>query len=81
MCRAQFHSSSAAHAAQPARADRTPEASTSAPAPQKGNSEAMQKLIRQKTLGGRVQLLPTMAQGMTQISAPLSPNILAEPYK
>lgn len=41
----------------------------------------MQKLVRQKTMGGRVQLPPTMQQGMTQMTTPLSPNVLAEPYK
>ena len=42
----------------------------------------MQKLLRQKTMGGRVQMPPTMQQGtMTHITAPLSPNMLAEPYK
>lgn len=81
-CRAQLHGSADAHAAQPARADRIHDASTSASKPggQRGG-EAMQKLIRQKTSGGRVQLPPTMQQGMTAVSAPLSPNLLAEPYK
>jgi len=41
----------------------------------------MQRLIRQRTAGGRVQVPPTMQHGMAQVSAPLSPNILAEPYK
>ena len=41
----------------------------------------MQKLVRQRTMGGRVQMPPTMQQGMTHITAPLSPNVLAEPYK
>ena len=41
----------------------------------------MQKLVRQRTMGGRVQMPPTMQQGMTHITAPLSPNMLAEPYK
>ena len=28
-----------------------------------------------------MQVPPTMQQGMAQVSAPLSPNILVEPYK
>ncbi|CAK0786856.1 hypothetical protein CVIRNUC_010070 [Coccomyxa viridis] len=80
MHRAHLHSTAPGRAAQSARADRTSEASTSKPASQKGG-EAMQKLVRQRTMGGRVQMPPTMQQGMTHITAPLSPNMLAEPYK
>lgn len=88
MCRAQLHGSACAQAALPARADRTFEASTSKPASpaasqpasQKGG-DAMQRLMRQRTAGGRVQM-PPMPQSMAQVSsAPLSPNILAEPYR
>ena len=84
MCRAQLHGSAAAQAAQPARADRTSEASTSgpasAPASQKGE-DAMQRLVRQRTAGGRVQMPPMPPSAAQVPSALLSPNILAEPYK
>jgi len=89
LCRAQLHGSAAAHAAQPARAAQPSQASTSKPGAQvsaskpgrKKEEDAMQRLIRQRTAGGRVQVPPTMQHGMAQVSAPLSPNILAEPYK
>ncbi|CAL5222260.1 g4597 [Coccomyxa viridis] len=86
--RVQLHGSACAQAAQPARADRTFEASTSKPASpaasqpaSKKGGDAMQRLMRQRTAGGRVQM-PPMPQSMAQVSsAPLSPNILAEPYR
>ena len=89
LCRAELHGSAAAHAAQPARAAQPSQASTSRPGVpvsaskpgRKREEDAMQKLIRQRTAGGRVQVPRTMQQGMAQVSAPLSPNILAEPYK
>ena len=41
----------------------------------------MQRLIRQRTAGGRVQMPPTPPTMAQVAAAPLSPNVLAEPYK